>query len=98
MIILQIEIEDSRPVEAHCDDSFLNVALADGRVPRAPLWWYPRLAKASQAGRGVVELSPLGVRWPQIDEDISVASMLRGQKAPGAAKPDFPTLAGGLSG
>ena len=98
MTILQIEIEDSRPVEAHCDDSFLNVALADGRVLRAPLWWYPRLAKASDAARGVVELSPLGVHWPQIDEDISVASMLRGQKAPGAAAPDFPTLAGGLSG
>ncbi|MGA9825887.1 MAG: DUF2442 domain-containing protein [Methylocystis sp.] len=98
MTILQIEIEDSRPVEAHCDDSFLNVALADGRVLRAPLWWYPRLAKASDAARGVVELSPLGVHWPQIDEDISVASMLRGQKAPGAAEPDFPTLAGGLSG
>ena len=78
MTILQIEIEDSRPVEAHCDDSFLNVALADGRVLRAPLWWYPRLAKASDA-------APLGVHWPQIDEDISVASMLRGQKAPGAA-------------
>jgi hypothetical protein len=43
------------------------------------------LAKASDAARGVVELSPLGVHWPQIDEDISVASMLRGQKAPGAA-------------
>ena len=84
MTILQIEIEDSRPVEAHCDDSFLNVALADGRVVRTPLWWYPRLAKASNAARGVVELSPLGVHWPQIDEDISVASMLRGQKAPGA--------------
>ena len=70
MTILQIEIEDSRPVEAHCDDSFLNVALADGRVLRTPLWWYPRLAKASDAARGVVELSPLGVHWrPQIDED-----------------------------
>ena len=98
MTVLQIEIEDCRPVEAHCDDSFLNVSLADGRVLRTPLWWYPRLAKASDAARGVVELSPLGVHWPQIDEDISVASMLRGQKAPGAAESDFATLAGGLSG
>jgi hypothetical protein len=34
---LQIEVEDTRPVEAHCDDAFLNVTLADGRVLRAPL-------------------------------------------------------------
>lgn len=84
MTILQIEVEDSRPVEAHCDDSFLNVTLADGRALRTPLWWYPRLAKASGDERNVIELMPMGMHWPQIDEDISVASMLRGQKAPGA--------------
>jgi len=27
---------------------------------------------------------PMGIHWPDIDEDISVASILRGQKAPGA--------------
>ncbi|RNJ49135.1 DUF2442 domain-containing protein [Methylocystis hirsuta] len=85
---MQIEVEDARPTEASCDDSFLTVALADGRVLRAPLWWYPRLAQASSAERQTVELSPMGMHWPQIDEDISVASMLRGQKAPGAVAPE----------
>jgi len=42
-----------------------------------------------------IETSPLGLHWPEIDEDVSVASILRGQKAPGAV---MPTLAGGLSG
>ncbi|MGJ0622392.1 MAG: DUF2442 domain-containing protein [Methylocystis sp.] len=88
MTTLQIEVEDARPTEATCDDSFLTVALADGRVLRAPLWWYPRLAQASPAERRTVELSPMGMHWPQIDEDISVASMLRGQKAPGAVAPE----------
>jgi hypothetical protein len=87
MTILQIEIEDSRPVSAHCDDANLTVALADGRRVQAPLWWYPRLLDATPAQRGIVEFSPLGVHWPEIDEDISVASMLRGQKAPGAVAP-----------
>jgi hypothetical protein len=84
---LQIEIEDSRPIEAHCDERFLNVTLADGRALRTPLWWYPRLASASTQERTVVELMPMGIHWPKIDEDISVASMLRGQKAPGATPP-----------
>jgi hypothetical protein len=88
MTTLQIEVEDSRPIEAKCDDEFLTVALADGRILRAPIWWYPRLMNASPTQRAVIELSPLGMHWPQIDEDISVASMLRGQKAPGAIPPE----------
>ena len=87
MTILQIEIEDSRPVEAHCDAEHLHVTLADGRALRTPLWWYPRLAKASAAAREKIEFHPMGMHWPQIDEDISVASMLRGAKAPGAKMP-----------
>ncbi len=87
MTTLQIEIEDSRPVSAQCDDANLTVALADGRRVQTPLWWYPRLLGATPAARATVELSPLGVHWPEIDEDISVASMLRGQKAPGAKAP-----------
>ena len=47
MTILQIEVEDARPVAAQCDDRHLIVTLADGRVLRAPLWWYPRLLSAT---------------------------------------------------
>jgi hypothetical protein len=87
MTILQIEIEDARPVEAHCDETHLNVSLADGRDLRAPLWWYPRLARASSAERAAIELMSMGLHWPEIDEDVSIASILRGQKAPGAREP-----------
>jgi len=79
---------DSRPIKAHSDERFLNVTLADGRALRTPLWWYPRLANASTQARAMVELMPMGIHWPQVDEDISVASMLRGQKAPGAVPPE----------
>ncbi len=74
-------------MEALCDDDSLTVRLQDGRVLRAPLWWYPRLMRASGEARARVELSPMGVHWPEIDEDISIASILRGQKAPGARAP-----------
>jgi hypothetical protein len=81
---LRTEVENARPVAASCDESYLNVTLADGRVLRAPLWWCPRLFAASARKRAAIETSPLGVPWPEIDEDISIASILRGQKAPGA--------------
>jgi hypothetical protein len=61
---------------------------ADGRALRTPLWWYPRLVNATPGERAVVEFMPMGIHWPEIDEDISVASMLRGQKAPGARAPE----------
>jgi hypothetical protein len=86
MTILPIEIEDSRPVAAECDATHLRVTLADGRVVQTPLWWYPRLMKASEAARRNMEFMPMGIHWPAIDEDLSVAGMLRGQKAPGAVQ------------
>jgi hypothetical protein len=84
------------PVAARCDDAYLDVTLADGRVLRAPPWWYPRLLAASADQRAAIEFSPLGLHWPEIDEDISVASILRGWKAPGAkrgAKARIPRIA-----
>ncbi len=85
MTTLVLEIEDARPVEVFCDSEHLHVTLADGRALRAPLWWYPRLFAASPAQRAQVELMPMGIHWPEIDEDISIASILRGERAPGAA-------------
>ncbi len=87
MTTLQIEVENARPVAAQCDDSHLSVTLADGRILQAPLWWYPRLLSAAPDRRAIIELSPLGVHWPEIDEDIGIASILRGAKAPGAIEP-----------
>jgi hypothetical protein len=87
MTTLQIEVEDAIPVGTACDNDNLTVQFKDRRVLRAPLWWYPRLSNATPEGRARVELSPMGVHWPNIDECISIASILRGQKAPGAQAP-----------
>ena len=78
---------NASPVAARCDDAYLNATLGDGRVLRAPLSWYPRLLAATAAERAAIETSPLGLHWPAIDEDVSVASILRGWKAPGAKPP-----------
>jgi len=76
-----------RPIGVQTDDNRLSVTLTDGRVLQIPLWWYPRLLAATAEQKARVELSPLGIHWPEIDEDISVASILRGAKAPGAKEP-----------
>lgn len=56
----------------------LIVGLADGRWVSCPLAWFPRLQRASQDQLERVELSPLGIHWPEVDEDISASGLLAG--------------------
>lgn len=57
----------------------LHVALADGREINAPLAWFPRLRDASPEQRANWRFigKGIGIHWPDVDEDISVAGLLR---------------------
>lgn len=56
----------------------LNVVLADGREISAPLEWFPRLRDANEKQRKNWRLigRGIGIHWEEIDEDISVKSLL----------------------
>ena len=56
----------------------IHVLLADGREVSAPLQWFPRLLHALPKQRAKWELigDGLGIRWPLVDEDIEVESLL----------------------
>jgi hypothetical protein len=62
-------------------DDELSVDLADGRTIVVPLDWYPRLVHANAKERNHWRLlgQGLGIHWPDLDEDISVENLLRGQ-------------------
>lgn len=70
---------DATAVAVSCDASMLRVTLADGRELAAPLAWFPRLRDATPAQRADWRLvgKGNGIHWPQIDEDISIAGLLR---------------------
>ncbi|MEM9733352.1 MAG: DUF2442 domain-containing protein [Pseudomonadota bacterium] len=76
--------EHERPVEAWCDLHSVFVKLKDGRVVATPLWWYPRLQKATPSQRNNVELMLDGVHWPDVDEDLSIRGMFAGWRYPDA--------------
>ena len=38
----------------------------------------PRLAKGTPKQLGNIELSPFGLHWPDLDEDLSIRGMLEG--------------------
>jgi hypothetical protein len=70
---------DATAVDAKVIDDRLVVVLADGRELAAPLVWFPRLLDASEPQRQNWRLigGGHGIHWPDVDEDISVASLLR---------------------
>ncbi len=72
---------------AWCTDTELVVRLKDGRMVAAPLWWYPRLLNASAEQRAKLKIGRFGLHWEEIDEDIELAGLLLGAKAPGAKPP-----------
>jgi hypothetical protein len=81
MTTLELDVGDLRPRAVEFTASELVVTLADGRKIATPLDWYPRLQRASAAERSNYEIMPMGIHWPSIDEDLSVAGMLKGQRA-----------------
>ena len=70
-------------------DDTLTVDLLDGRTISVPLAWYPRLlhATAPQRTNWRVAGGGFGIHWPDIDEDLSTAGLLRGAPAPRESTP-----------
>jgi Protein of unknown function (DUF2442) len=64
-------------------DDELILTLADGRAMSAPLVWFPRLLNASAEQRRRWQLigGGEGIHWPDLDEDLSVAGLLRGERS-----------------
>jgi hypothetical protein len=51
----------------------------------------PAACEGIRAQRENYEISPLGIHWPDIDEDLSVAGMLKGHRSRARSRP--PTAA-----
>lgn len=81
MSILEIDVGDLRAESVECTASELIVTLRDGRRLATPLDWYPRLNGASPSQRANYEIMPMGIHWPELDEDLSIAGMMRGHRA-----------------
>jgi len=76
-----------RVKDVHFTEDTLAVDLIDGRTIVVPLVWYPRLLDATPEQRRNWTLAGAGygIHWPDIDEDLSTAGLLRG--APAAPEP-----------
>ena len=62
------------------DSDNMWVELIDGRQLGVPLAYFPRLAKATSAQRKkfIISGGGIGLHWDELNEDISVPALLRG--------------------
>ena len=90
MTTLVIDVQLAKAQNVIVTEDTLSVDLVDGRTVSVPLGWYPRLLYASEEelsnwrliGRGE------GIHWSDLDEDISIESMVFG-KASGESQKSF---------
>jgi hypothetical protein len=61
-------------------NEMMGVSLTDGRIISVPVIWFPLLHEATPKQREKYEIGGGGIslHWPEIDEDLSVASLLAG--------------------
>ncbi len=78
MSILSVEVEPLA-VDVSFPNDCLHVRLADAREITVPLTWFPRLKNATAKQRKQWRLigGGMGIRWEELDKDVSVESLLR---------------------
>ena len=81
MTISAPELNRACVAAVHFSDDALTVDLRDGRTIAVPLAWYPRLRHATDAERSTWRLigGGEGIHWPEIEEDLSVESLIAGR-------------------
>src|SRR2546426_4849671 len=83
MSSLDVEIQEARAQAVKLTDEGLIVDLVDGRTVIVPLVWFPRLWHGTPRERNHLEIFGDGayIHWPDLDEDLTVASLLAGRRS-----------------
>jgi hypothetical protein len=77
------QVREALAQDVRISDDALAVDLVDGRTITTPLAWFPRLAHGSPPELANWRLIARGegIHWPDLDEDISVESLLAGRRS-----------------
>jgi len=59
-------------------DGEIVIVMQSGRKLRIPVAENPRLAKGTPEQLNHIELSPFGIHWPDLDEDLSFRGIAEG--------------------
>lgn len=88
-----VEIQEARAIDVRIEQDKFYVQLEDGREIGVPYNWFWRLNQATEAERKDWRFisDGYGIHWEDIDEDISIAGILKGNKNPEPPKPKSTT-------
>ena len=64
--------------KASFSDGQIVIVMQSGKEFRFPVSENPRLAKGTPAQLSHIELSPFGIHWPDLDEDLSFRGIAEG--------------------
>jgi len=83
MSSLVVDVQEPRGKSVKVSDEELTVDLVDGRTIMVPLVWFPRLWHGTLQERNRFEIFGDGayIHWPDLDEDLTVAGLLAGQRS-----------------
>jgi len=70
-------LTDTARSAAHVD-GWMVIRMAGGAEIRFPVADNPRLAAGTHQQLNHIEISPFGLRWPDLDEDLSFHGLLEG--------------------
>jgi len=67
------------PTDVWFDSEMMHIRLLDSREISIPLEWFPKLREATNEQRLKWRLigKGVGIHWEELDEDISVAALLK---------------------
>lgn len=69
---------EDRAKKVYYSDPYIVIKMESGVEVRFPAHDNPRLAKGHADQLNNVEISPFGLHWPDLDEDLSFEGLLRG--------------------
>lgn len=80
MNTLTVKPQEALASNVWFDSYLIHITLLDGREISAPLEWFPKLrdAKGEQRNKWRLIGRGVGIHWEEIDEDISINSLLNG--------------------
>ena len=83
MSTLEAELKPATAQHVTVSYESLAVNLDDGRTIVVPTCWFPRLLKGTDAERANFRFigKGTGIHWPDLDEDISIESLLAGRRS-----------------
>ncbi len=65
-------------IKAAYEDGFIIVSMESGVEIRFPVKKNKRLVKGTNDELNNIEVSPYGLHWPDLDEDLSFSGLFRG--------------------